>query len=212
MKKDLSDFRKTYLKGILDEKNLPKNPIDLFSEWFNYIDSQKLEIEPNAMSLSTININNSPSTRVVLLKKFSNEGFVFYSNYCSRKGKDIDKNSNVCLSFFWPATEQQIIINGNAVKISNKESENYFNTRPIGSQLGAVVSNQSEVIESRQFLENKMTKFKLDNTSIRKPDHWGGYIVNPYALEFWQGRDNRLHDRILYRKDKNIWNYVRLSP
>ena len=91
MKKDLSDFRKTYLKGILDEKNLPKNPIDLFSEWFNYIDSQKLEIEPNAMSLSTININNSPSTRVVLLKKFSNEGFVFYSNYCSRKGKDIDK-------------------------------------------------------------------------------------------------------------------------
>jgi pyridoxamine 5'-phosphate oxidase len=212
MSKDLSDFRKSYLKGSLNEKDLPNNPVQLFSNWFNYIDSKKMELETNAMSLSTVDVSNFPITRIVLLKKFSDEGFVFYTNYNSRKGKAIDKNSNVCLSFFWPSTEQQVIINGRAVKLSTIDSDNYFNSRPIGSQLGAAVSNQSEIIDSRKFLEDKMTKLKLEKNSIKRPENWGGYNVNPYSIEFWQGRDNRLHDRILYQKENNIWNHVRLSP
>ena len=164
------------------------------------------------MSLSTVDISNFPITRIVLLKKFSDEGFVFYTNYNSRKGKAIDKNSNVCLSFFWPSTEQQVIINGRAVKLSTIDSENYFNSRPIGSQLGAVVSNQSEIIDSRKLLEDKMTKLKQEKNSIKRPENWGGYNVLPHSIEFWQGRDNRLHDRILYQKENNIWNHVRLSP
>lgn len=212
MSKDLSDFRKSYLKGSLNEKDLPTNPVQLFSNWFNYIDSKKMELETNAMSLSTIDVSNSPNTRIVLLKKFSDEGFVFYTNYNSRKGRAIDKNSNVCLSFFWPSTEQQVIINGTAVKLSTTDSDNYFNSRPIGSQLGAVVSNQSEIIDSRKFLEDKMSKLKLEKSSIKRPENWGGYNVIPSSIEFWQGRDNRLHDRILYKKENNIWNHVRLSP
>jgi|TARA_B110000444_G_scaffold255864_1_gene291109 pyridoxamine 5'-phosphate oxidase len=212
MAKDLSDFRKSYLKGSLNEKNLPQNPIQLFSEWFNYIDSNKKELETNAMSLSTVNDSNFPHTRIVLLKKFSNEGFIFFTNYNSRKGKSIDKNPSVCLSFFWPSTEQQVIINGNAFKLSKIDSDSYFNSRPIGSQLGAVVSNQSEIIKSRKFLEDKMSKLKLDKSIVKRPEHWGGYNVIPSSIEFWQGRDNRLHDRILYKKDNNIWNHVRLSP
>ena len=212
MSKDLSDFRKSYLKGSLNEKDLPNNPVQLFSNWFNYIDYKKMELETNAMSLSTVDVSNFPITRVVLLKKFSDEGFVFYTNYNSRKGKAIDKNSNVCLSFFWPSTEQQVIINGRAVKLSTIDSDNYFNSRPIGSKLGAVISNQSEIIDSRKFLEDKMTKLKLEKKSIKRPENWGGYNVIPYSIEFWQGRDNRLHDRILYQKENNIWNHVRLSP
>ena len=212
MSKDLSDFRKSYLKGSLNEKDLPNNPVQLFSNWFNYIDSKKMELETNAMSLSTVDVSNFPITRIVLLKKFSDEGFVFYTNYNSRKGKAIDKNSNVCLSFFWPSTEQQVIINGRAVKLNTTDSDNYFNSRPIGSQLGAVVSNQSEIIDSRKFLEDKITKLKLEKNSIKRPENWGGYNVIPYSIEFWQGRDNRLHDRILYQKENNIWNHVRLSP
>ena len=212
MSKDLSDFRKSYLKGSLNEKDLPNNPVKLFSNWFNYIDYKKMELEANAMSLSTVDVSNFPITRIVLLKKFSDEGFVFYTNYNSRKGRAIDKNSNVCLSFFWPSTEQQVIINGRAVKLNTTDSDNYFNSRPIGSQLGAVVSNQSEIIDSRKFLEDKITKLKLEKNSIKRPENWGGYNVIPYSIEFSQGRDNRLHDRILYQKENNIWNHVRLSP
>ena len=212
MSKDLSDFRKSYLKGTLKEKDLPHNPVKLFSDWFNYVVSKKKEFETNAMSLSTVDDSNVPQTRIVLLKKFSNKGFIFYTNYNSRKGKAIDKNSNVCLSFFWPITEQQVIINGNTFKLSKIDSDNYFNSRPIGSQLGAVVSNQSEIIKSRKFLKDKMSELKLERVSVKRPEHWGGYNVVPYSIEFWQGRDNRLHDRILYKKDNNIWNHVRLSP
>lgn len=212
MAKDLSDFRKSYLKGTLIEKDIPLNPIELFSDWFSFIDSKKLELEPNAMSLSTVDESNLPLTRIVLLKNFSTKGFVFYTNYNSRKGKAIKKNSNVCLSFFWPSTEQQVIINGNAFKLDKKDSDNYFNSRPIGSQLGAIVSNQSQIIESRIILENKISKIKLKKKLLKRPEHWGGFNVVPFRIEFWQGRDNRLHDRILYEKDGNIWNRVRLSP
>ena len=212
MSKDLSDFRKSYLKGVLNEGELPGNPIKLFSDWFAFIDSKRTELEPNAMTLSTVNKDNTPTTRIVLLKKFSKEGFVFFTNYNSIKGQAIKNNPNVSLSFFWPSTEQQVIISGIASKLDEIDSENYFNSRPIGSQLGAIVSNQSEVIKSRDILENKMTELKFLKTNIIRPKNWGGYNVSPFSIEFWQGRDNRLHDRILYKKENDIWNYVRLSP
>ena len=212
MSKDLSRYRKEYLKGVLIEEDLPENPIKLFSDWFNNADSKSNEIEPNAMSLSAIDLNGVPITRVVLLKKFSNDGFVFCTNYSSRKGKSITKNPNVCMSFFWSSLEQQVIINGKASKVSEADSDNYFNSRPIGSRLGAIISNQSEIIPSREYLENKLKKNNLENNSVKRPKNWGGYIVDPTSIEFWQGRENRLHDRILYKKENNIWNYVRLSP
>ena len=164
------------------------------------------------MSLSAIDLNGVPITRVVLLKKFSNDGFVFCTNYSSTKGKSITKNPNVCMSFFWSSLEQQVIINGKASKVSEADSDNYFNSRPIGSRLGAIISNQSEIIPSREYLENKLKKNNLENNSVKRPKNWGGYIVDPTSIEFWQGRENRLHDRILYKKENNIWNYVRLSP
>jgi len=212
MSKDLSNYRKEYLKGVLLEDNLPENPIKLFSDWFINADSKNNEIEPNAMSLSSIDLNGVPTTRVVLLKKFSNNGFVFCTNYSSRKGKSITKNPNVCISFFWSSLEQQVIINGKASKVSEVDSDYYFNSRPIESRLGAIISNQSEVIPSREYLENKFKKNNIENTSVKRPRNWGGYIVDPTSIEFWQGRENRLHDRILYKKENNIWNYVRLSP
>jgi len=212
MSKDLSNYRKEYLKGVLLEDNLPENPIKLFSDWFINADSKNNEIEPNAMSLSSIDLNGVPTTRVVLLKKFSNDGFVFCTNYSSRKGKSITKNPNVCISFFWSSLEQQVIINGKASKVSELDSDYYFNSRPIESRLGAIISNQSEVIPSREYLENKFKKNNIENTSVKRPRNWGGYIVDPTSIEFWQGRENRLHDRILYKKENNIWNYVRLSP
>ncbi|MBT7622994.1 MAG: pyridoxamine 5'-phosphate oxidase [Flavobacteriaceae bacterium] len=212
MSKDLSNYRKEYLKGVLIEEDLPGNPIKLFSDWFINADSKSNEIEPNAMSLSAIDLNGVPITRVVLLKKFSNDGFVFCTNYSSRKGKSITKNPNVCMSFFWSSLEQQVIINGKASKVSEADSDNYFNSRPIGSRLGAIISNQSEIIPSREYLENKLKKNNLENNSVKRPKNWGGYIVDPTSIEFWQGRENRLHDRILYKKENNIWNYVRLSP
>ncbi len=212
MSKDLSNYRKEYLKGVLIEEDLPENPIKLFSDWFINADSKSNEIEPNAMSLSAIDLNGVPITRVVLLKKFSNDGFVFCTNYSSTKGKSITKNPNVCMSFFWSSLEQQVIINGKASKVSEADSDNYFNSRPIGSRLGAIISNQSEIIPSREYLENKLKKNNLENNSVKRPKNWGGYIVDPTSIEFWQGRENRLHDRILYKKENNIWNYVRLSP
>ena len=212
MSKDLSRYRKEYLKGFLIEEDLPENPIKLFSDWFINADSKSNEIEPNAMSLSAIDLNGVPITRVVLLKKFSNDGFVFCTNYSSTKGKSITKNPNVCMSFFWSSLEQQVIINGKASKVSEADSDNYFNSRPIGSRLGAIISNQSEIIPSREYLENKLKKNNLENNSVKRPKNWGGYIVDPTSIEFWQGRENRLHDRILYKKENNIWNYVRLSP
>ena len=212
MSKDLSGYRDKYLKGELNEIDLPDNPFVLFSKWFDEIEKFGTEIESNAMSLSTVSSDFSPITRIVLLKKFSESGFVFFTNYNSRKGKSISVNSNVCLSFYWPSMERQVIIQGIARKISENDSIDYFNSRPESSRVGAIVSNQSEVIPSREYLENKFKKNNLENNSVKRPRNWGGYIVDPTSIEFWQGRENRLHDRILYKKENNIWNYVRLSP
>jgi pyridoxamine 5'-phosphate oxidase len=212
MSKDLSNYRDKYLKGELIEKNLPKDPFDLFDNWFEDLEKFGNERENNAMSLSTVNDKNVPTTRVVLLKQFSKNGFVFYSNYDSRKGKHIDNNPNVCISFYWPSMERQVIINGKVSKISAIESEKYFNSRPKSSQLGAIISNQSEIIPSRKYLEEKLSKFNISNNNLKRPSNWGGYILKPELFEFWQGRDSRLHDRIIFSKSKTNWDQKRLSP
>ena len=210
--KDLSDFRISYDKLSLIENHLPKEPIKLFQIWFEELCNSNSVLEPNAMTLSTVGNENKPRNRVVLLKKFSKKGFVFYTNYKSKKGIDINNNPNVSISFFWPSFERQVIIEGICSKITNKESDKYFYSRPIDSQIGAIISDQSSEIPNRDYIENKFDSFKSDNTEILRPLNWGGYIINPINIEFWQGRKNRLHDRILYYKNDNSWLFKRLSP
>jgi pyridoxamine 5'-phosphate oxidase len=167
------------------------------------------------MTVATIGLDGFPKSRVVLLKKFSEEGFVFYTNYQSEKGKAMLANPNVCLSFFWHSLERQVIIKGVAQKTSNLVSDNYFDSRPDGSKLGALVSNQSQVIPSRAYLENELKKLEQDfeEKPIPRPLHWGGFLVNPIEVEFWQGRANRLHDRIRYTyQDDYSWKIDRLAP
>lgn len=212
MSRDLSNYRDKYLKGELIEKNLPKDPFDLFNNWFEDLEKYGNERENNAMSLSTVNEKNVPTTRVVLLKQFSKKGFIFYTNYNSRKGNHIKNNPNVCISFYWPSMERQVIINGKVSEISKIESDKYFNSRPRSSQLGAIISNQSEIIPSRKYLEDKLSKIDSNNNDLTRPSNWGGYIIKPELFEFWQGRDSRLHDRIIFSKSKTKWTHKRLSP
>jgi pyridoxamine 5'-phosphate oxidase len=214
-KNDLSDYRKSYEKGVLDKNTVPENPLELFQKWFYEVDTADNTDEANAMTIATIGLDGFPKNRVVLLKKFTYEGFIFYTNYNSEKGKAIETNTNVCLSFFWHKAERQIIIKGKAEKILENLSDGYFESRPRGSQLGAVVSNQSEVIESRQTLENKLKKLEqeYEGKEIPRPKHWGGYLVRPSEIEFWQGRANRLHDRIRYKLQEDYnWLIDRLAP
>lgn len=212
---DLSNYRKSYDKNELLENNLPKNPIDLFDIWFKELENQNTTEEVNAMTIASIGLDGFPKSRVVLLKNLSNQGFVFYTNYDSEKGKAILQSPKVCLSFFWHSLERQVIIKGVAEKVSEETSKTYFKSRPIGSQLGAIVSNQSEVIPNRGFLEEKLLDLEkqYENQEIPKPDFWGGFIVKPISIEFWQGRPNRLHDRIRFelQEDKS-WKTDRLSP
>ena len=212
MSRDLSNYRDKYLKGELIEKNLSKDPFDLFNNWFEDLEKYGNERENNAMSLSTVNEKNVPTTRVVLLKQFSKKGFIFYTNYNSRKGNHIKNNPNVCVSFYWPSMERQVIINGKVNEISKSESDKYFNSRPRSSQLGAIISNQSEIIPSRKYLEDKLSKIDSNNNDLIRPSNWGGYIIKPELFEFWQGRDSRLHDRIIFSKSKTKWTHKRLSP
>ncbi|MGO4771780.1 pyridoxamine 5'-phosphate oxidase [Flavobacterium sp. W22_SRS_FK3] len=212
---DLSNYRKSYEKSQLLETSIPEDPINLFNRWFHEVEDFGGSGEVNAMTVSTIGLDGFPKSRVVLLKKFSEEGFVFYTNYNSEKGKAIASNPHVCLSFFWPEMERQVIIKGIAQKTSEGISDNYFDSRPDGSKLGAVVSNQSEVIPSRTFLEDNLKELekKFEGKSIIRPEHWGGYLVTPLQVEFWQGRANRLHDRIRYTSQSDFtWSIQRLAP
>ena len=215
MDKDLGNYRKAYSKEQLLEANITDNPMELFQKWFYEVDTNFEVEETNAMTLSTIGLDGYPKSRVVLLKRYTYEGFIFYTNYNSEKGKAIEKNPNVCLSFFWHSAERQIIIKGKAEKIAENLSDGYFESRPRGSQLGAIVSKQSDVIPNRKYLENELSKLEesYKDKEILRPEFWGGYIVKPIEIEFWQGRPNRLHDRIrfLLQEDYN-WKIDRLSP
>ena len=211
---DLSNYRRSYEKSELTEDSLPEDPIKLFQKWFHEVDFGSTE-EVNAMTVSTLGLDGYPKSRVVLLKRFTYEGFVFYTNYNSEKGKAIAHNPNICLSFFWHSFERQVIIKGKAEKIAKNLSDGYFESRPDGSKLGAIVSNQSEVIASRETLEQKLHQLEKEyqGKEILRPDYWGGYIVKPVEVEFWQGRPNRLHDRIRYQLQADFsWKMDRLSP
>lgn len=213
--KDLSNYRKSYEKSALLEHQIPEDPINLFHKWFFEAEDLNAAEEVNAMTVATIGLDGFPKSRVVLLKKFNEEGFIFYTNYNSEKGKAILKNPNVCLSFFWPTVERQIIIKGKAEKTADNISDNYFASRPDGSKLGALVSPQSEIIPNRELLETNLLALEKewDGKEIERPSHWGGFLVRPVEVEFWQGRPNRLHDRIRYQlQDDFDWKIDRLAP
>ncbi len=215
MDTDLGNYRKSYEKHELLLEDTPENPLELFQKWFFEVDKFFPEDETNAMTLSTIGLDGYPKSRIVLLKKFTYEGFIFYTNYNSEKGKAISSNPHVCLSFFWHGAERQIIIKGKAKKLPENLSDGYFESRPRGSQLGAIVSNQSETIKSREVLENKLIALEkeYEGKDIPRPSYWGGFMVEPVEMEFWQGRPNRLHDRIRYTlTSKYDWVKNRLSP
>ena len=212
---DLSNYRKSYEKSELLETNIPEDPINLFNRWFHEVEDIGGVDEVNAMTVSTIGLDGFPKSRVVLLKQFNYEGFIFYTNYNSEKGKAIANNPNSCLSFFWHSMERQVIIQGIAEKTSENISDGYFESRPDGSKLGAIVSNQSQVIPSRTVLESQLKELEkeFEHKEIPRPKHWGGFLVKPISVEFWQGRPNRLHDRIRYQLQADFsWKIDRLAP
>jgi len=215
MHRDLGNHRKSYNKSALTEQAISDNPMELFQKWYYEAEAADGLDETNAMSVSTLGLDGFPKSRMVLLKKYTFEGFIFYSNYQSEKGKAIEANPRVCLSFFWSNLERQVIIKGKAEKIAKNLSDGYFESRPEGSKLGAIVSDQSSVIESREVLEIELKKLeeKYKGKEIERPDYWGGYLVRPVSIEFWQGRDNRLHDRIRYSLQADYdWKIERLAP
>ena len=215
MKKNLENQRKSYEKSALMEDAISDNPMELFQKWFYELEKSESVEELNTMTISTLGLDGYPKGRIVLLKRFTYEGFIFYSNYDSEKGKAIENNPKVCLSFFWPAMERQVIIKGTVSKIAENMSDGYFESRPTGSKLGAIVSNQSAVIPSREVLESKWKELEkqYENKEIPRPSNWGGYLVSPVSLEFWQGRPNRLHDRIRYTLEEDYnWKIERLAP
>jgi len=209
----IDTIRNEYTFSGLTRKNADKNPLVQFEKWLNdAIDSNTKE--PTAMALSTIGTDGFPQSRIVLLKYFDENGFVFFTNYLSEKGKSIEKNPAVCLHFFWPELERQIRISGFAEKTSREISEKYFRSRPLESQIGAWASEQSSEIPFRKYLEQRFSEYrvKFEKHPPALPPHWGGYNVVPRKFEFWQGRENRLHDRILYEKISEKWELKRLAP
>ena len=210
---EIAALRENYTKGSLDVEDASSSPIEQFQIWFDEAVSSQL-LEPNALLLSTVSNQGKPSARIVLLKGLDN-GFKFYTNYLSRKGTELIENPNACITFFWAELERQVRIEGLMEKVSAEESDEYFQSRPKGSQIGAWTSNQSMVIENREILEDRekylITKF--GNNPIPRPPHWGGYRLMPTYIEFWQGRPSRLHDRIAYTMLENgDWKIERLSP
>ena len=214
MQNDIAGIRKTYSQKILSEQFIHINPINQFTIWWNEAILSGID-EVNAMTLATASADGIPSARIVLLKGFSEKGFVFFTNYNSYKGKQLLENPKACLVFFWKELERQVRITGIVQKTSEQESDEYFHLRPIASQLGACISPQSTIIENREWLEKKYNEFEKQNSedTIQRPSHWGGYIVKPVIMEFWQGRPSRLHDRIEYSiQEDGEWKLVRLAP
>jgi pyridoxamine 5'-phosphate oxidase len=212
--KKIADIRTNYSKQDLTEASVAANPIDQFHEWLDEAINAEVE-EPTAFVLSTVSAEGKPSARVVLLKELSSRGFTFFTNYSSRKGQELEQSPFACFTFFWPALERQVRIEGKIVKVSAEESNTYFHSRPRGSQIGAWASPQSKVIDSRDELQlagEKYTAKFADSEIIPRPEHWGGYLLQPTRIEFWQGRPNRLHDRILYEFSEGNWHISRLAP
>ncbi len=211
----LEHLREEYRRGALDEVNCDPNPMGQFRRWMEEARAAQLK-EPNAMTLATATPDGRPSGRIVLLKELLADGFVFYTNYTSRKGHEIGANPHVALTFYWAELERQVRVEGRISKVSREKSEAYFRGRPKGSRLGALVSHQSEILPSRKPLEAKLEELQskyADTDDVPAPGWWGGYCVRPEAVEFWQGRENRLHDRLLYRRtNENNWAVERLSP
>jgi pyridoxamine 5'-phosphate oxidase len=210
----IADIRRDYQLQSLLENDIQKNPIDQFSIWWNQAIESQID-EVNAMTIATVDANHKPSARIVLLKDFDENGFVFFTNYNSKKGLDMLSNKNVALVFFWKELERQVRIEGTVEKVSEEVSDTYFNSRPEMSRIGAWASPQSTVIPSREILETNFQNYQteFEKKEIERPQHWGGYIVKPELIEFWQGRSSRLHDRIVYGVDgNNEWKINRLAP
>ncbi len=210
---DLTQLRKDYSKSGLNEAELHADPIQQFQRWFEEALSAKL-VEPYAMTLATATADGRPTARIVLLRSVDQTGFQFFTNYLSRKGQDIQKNAQGALLFYWAELERQVRIEGTITRTDDATSDSYFAQRPRPSQIAAVASAQSEVIADRTVLEKRVAELtaKLEGKPVPRPQHWGGYTLKPSALEFWQGRPSRLHDRLRYRLDNNRWIIERLSP
>jgi len=210
---DLAALRQDYRLQTLDERTAPSDPLILFRQWLEEAVASGLR-EPNAMTLATATAEGRPSARIVLLKSFDAAGFVFFSNYESRKGGELAANPRAELVFYWNELERQVRIHGAVARTSREETESYFQTRPRGARAGAIVSAQSRPVASRHDLEQRWAEVeaKLNETEAPAPEHWGGYRVAPESMEFWQGRSSRLHDRLLYTFEQDVWRITRLSP
>lgn len=210
----LDDIRRDYLRGGLNREDLDANPLAQFEHWMSQAVEADLNSDPTAMVLATVDASGQPSQRVVLLKGLTEEGFVFYTNYDSHKGRDLAENPNASLHFPWLALERQVIVYGKADKLNESESEAYFHSRPRASQIGAWTSQQSQSIASREALDaayEEMTD-RFGQDEIPLPPFWGGYRVVPHCIEFWQGRSGRLHDRFMYQREGHVWTVQRLQP
>jgi pyridoxamine 5'-phosphate oxidase len=209
----INTLRHDFSKQTLDETEVNTDPVLQFKKWFQEAVDSKVN-EPNAMTVCTATVDGKPSARILLLRNFNENGFVFYTNYTSRKGTEILENPNCALLFFWPELERQVRIEGVLKKQTTQESDMYFNSRPRGSKLGAWTSEQSKVIASRKILDEEYEKLskKYPDEQVPRPPHWGGYVLQPLSIEFWQGRPSRLHDRIVYTKENNTWKIERLAP
>jgi pyridoxamine 5'-phosphate oxidase len=210
----IADIRKEYRLKSLSETDIATDPFAQFSVWWKEAIESKID-EVNAMTLATASADGLPSARIVLLKGFSTSGFSFFTNYRSYKGKHLEENPRACLVFFWKELERQVRVTGLVSKLAEEENNQYFSTRPFGSRLGAIASPQSEVIASRQWLEQRISELEgnTSDNNVERPSHWGGYIVKPVCIEFWQGRANRLHDRLQYTMDdRGKWIIERLAP
>ena len=209
----LHQMRQEYAAGSLNETNMPHNPMEVFNVWLDFAINSGLT-EPNAMTVATATADGKPSARVVLLKEVNDNGFVFFTNYMSRKGRELIVNPQVAIVFDWHNLERQVRVEGRAEKLSSEESEAYFNERPEDAKIGAWASPQSKIVKDREELEKHLEEIEeqFEDMPVHRPSHWGGYLIRPSVIEFWQGRPSRMHDRIVYYKTEDGWTMHRLAP